>query len=608
MTYRNRLLGLAGLLAVAGVLGALAPAVGAVRAADGSVTDPLLSSAWLILLPALLVLVLAFARPSWANAAAAGIGFVGAVRIVADLGVLADPTNSLRPELFSITTSNAPPLTASAGTWLAILSDLLFLLTAILAAGSLFAALPELPAVGLGTPDGSRRPKLARSPWVMAVGLIGAALLLGSVFSPQFDGINPPPGLVRNLDVGIAALGGGALTGLLVMLGVFLAASLPKPEAAGLLIGAGLTSMVPPLIAVTAPVFSNGVSASFTGWLGLVAGFLIMGAGLVQRSPAEDSEPSPLPAPEPDRDIQPLSAVWSYLPSALALLAAGLAVFAANSQQARQVDDFIVQVGQPDAAARAVQESVTSGPAAQGLIPAAVFLVIAAALALFNRLGAIGRYALIAAAVAALAATAYGFEFLSSLNLANLVYLDRGLWEAASGLTLGLIAAGVAVLAVATVIVRDNRRAEFADVEDEPWDDRDPWNHWAAAGLAVFAGLTYLLPTFEVFQHGAGPQALGGFRMQDYGALLGLAAILYLLWRAGRTTSRLEAVGALVIAAALVATRIILPPSVQSLTDFHYRAGFGFSITLAVLLLVAAPASWLWLRAPALAKPAAKSG
>ncbi|RIJ77426.1 hypothetical protein D1871_06780 [Nakamurella silvestris] len=605
MTEQNRPTFPVGLLVVAALLWTLAPTVGVVTSADGSSTDPLLPTSWLNLLPAVLAVALLLIRPRWAWSAAAGIGLVGASRLVGDLGVLSDPGTALRPELFSVTSVNATPLAASTGVWFLIVADLLCLLAVVLTAGNVFATLPEL------TDNGYGRPRLARSPWVLTVGLIGVALSIGSMFSALYTGIAPAPGLIKNLDVGISALGSGALLGLAVMLAVILAASLPRAESIGLLIGAGVTMAVAPLAAILAPLFDDSAGPSFVAWLALLAAVLVAGAGFAQRDevdPQPQEDPQVLAAPTADRELRPLAAFWTYVPSALALIAGVLTVIAARSQQATQLNIVLIRIAFPDPVARTAQEVAISAPAGQGLPAAAVLLFAAAVLAAIPRAGVLGRLSVIAAGAASIAATAYGFDYLGAMNLSTFQQLGQGLWKATTGLTLGAVAAVVALLAVIAVLVRDGRNSELTEESehdfagDQPWDERNPWPLWIASGLTVLAVLAYAGPAFRTFQHGDGPRLLGSIRMQDYGAVLGLVATLILLWWAARTVNGgrrargFEVIGSLLLAAVLVAGRIVLPSSVRELTDFSLRWGYPISIALVVGLLLAVPGSWWWLR------------
>jgi len=603
MTEQDRPTWLVGWLVGAAMLTTAAPLVGVVSSADGSSTEPLLGSAWLTLIPALAAALLLVLRPQWANAVAAGVGLVGASRLVGDFGLLIDPTNALRPDLFSTTSATAPPLSASTGVSMLIGADLICLVVMIMAAGELFAALPELADSGEG------RQRLLRSTAVMTTGLVGVALSVGAMFSPLYTGINPPPGLVKNLDIGIAALGGGALLGLLAMLAVILAASLPRPESIGLLLGTGLAMAIPPLTAVTAPLFDDAAGPSFTGWLALIAAALIGAAGFLQRADLEvpvESEPQMPVAVVEERELRPLSAVWTYLPSVLALAAGVLAIIAARSQQATQLDIVLIRIAFPDPVARAAQESAISAPAGQGLTAAAVLLLVAAVLAIVPRGSTLGRYAVMAAAAASLAATAYGFDYLGSMNLSTFQQLGQGLWQSDTGLVLGAVAAGLSVLAVIAVLVRDSRQSELDENAvdgDEPWDDRAPWPLWVGSGLTVLVVLAYAGPVFRAAQHGDGPRLLGAIRLQDYGALLSLVAVLVLLWSAvrsigsARPTRRVELVGTLLLAAALVTSRIVLPSSVRELTDFSLRWGYPMSVVLVAGLVLAVPAGWWWLSA-----------
>ena len=112
---RNAALTLAALLLLAGVAAAVAPLAGVAGTADGSRLQIATAAAWVAVLPGLLAVLLALRGPALGLAATAGGGVMAAVRLLADLSLLAEPDGLTRPELFYETTDTARPFAVGAG-------------------------------------------------------------------------------------------------------------------------------------------------------------------------------------------------------------------------------------------------------------------------------------------------------------------------------------------------------------------------------------------------------------------------------------------------------------------------------------------------------------
>ncbi|GAA2004163.1 hypothetical protein JL107_18305 [Nakamurella flavida] len=140
-------------LLVAAVVGAAAPLIGVVGAADGSVVGGTTAAGWIAILPAVLVLVLAGGRRVPALAVAAGAGSFAVVRLVTDLPLVLGPDDLVRPDLFAETSDAARPFTVGAGAFLVLLADLLALVVGVLAARALAAApMPDAALPGTALP------------------------------------------------------------------------------------------------------------------------------------------------------------------------------------------------------------------------------------------------------------------------------------------------------------------------------------------------------------------------------------------------------------------------------------------------------------------------
>ena len=133
------------LLAVAGVLSAIAPLFTLVTAADGSSTAPPVHSAWVAVLPALVALALVATGGTRALGAVFGAGAVAIGQALADLGLLVDPDSMLRPELFGVATIDAFPLTRTGWAGLPVIAELLAVVALAIAARDVLEPLDRDP-------------------------------------------------------------------------------------------------------------------------------------------------------------------------------------------------------------------------------------------------------------------------------------------------------------------------------------------------------------------------------------------------------------------------------------------------------------------------------
>lgn len=237
-------------LLLAAVLLVVAPLLGVVTAQDSSSTSPPVHSAWVAALPVLVVALLALARRGIAVAAVAGVGVFGLVRLIADLGVVIDPGETLRPELFGIQTLSANPLQTGWAAWMLILADVLMLAAAALAGNVIADSLEpvaawnagrlELDADALGSPESFvGRPRLMKSSPSSVVGIVAAAgylaANLGELYADPLPVIRPGFN-----DIGLWGTITAAVAGLLVAMVVLFSSALDAGVARGLLLGLGL--------------------------------------------------------------------------------------------------------------------------------------------------------------------------------------------------------------------------------------------------------------------------------------------------------------------------------------------------------------------------------
>ena len=473
---RTAALTLAALLLLAGVAAAVAPLLGVAGTADGSPLEIAAVAAWVAALPGLLAVGLALGRPSWGLAATAGGGVMGAVRLLADLSVLASLDGLTRPELFYETTGTARPFGLGSGAWVLLVADLLAVVVGLVAITRLVGALgvtgrigdellpPPAPTPAAGRtgdseaapatdgagppsigPDGagSARGETATAEALtnaapartnlnipmLSVGFLGGVLLMLSALEIPYTGGYLS---LRILPLGTSLAGvlAAAATPLIVGVIVVVAAALPRRTAIALLAGTAVAGAVPSLTALVAVLTGAPASLSGSVWWGLVGALVLGLSGLLARrgydEQSDESAGSEAPAVRSSTALSVAAGVLA--------LAAGALSFGASRLPLLLIDGVA-----PDGAAAESLE-----PARWPFAPATVPLLVAGLLVLVPPVSRAGRAA--AAVVWAgpvyalvLALTARSLVVNSAQNPLNVELPEefRHVWTAGPGLWLG---------------------------------------------------------------------------------------------------------------------------------------------------------------------------
>ncbi len=562
-------------LALAAVVTALVPVIGAVRAADGAPLWFAPGALWITLLPAVLVAVLAMVRPVAALAVAAGAGVMGAARLLADLPVLTAPDALARPDLFVETTDRSLPLHPAAGGYLLLAADLITIGAGVLAAVRLSGRLSFQRGDGPDAIDGAEaggadetgggRPR--RHYLLTLNGFVAVPLLALAALGVPYQG-----GYLaaRYLAAGVPLAGmlGALLLAVLVATAVLVAGTLPRPIAVAVLGGAALGACLPYLVALVA-VVSAPVELSGTVWIGLIGGLVLVAAGLltsVRSVSAIDDDGAVPAAPSP---------LVSNLAGAAALLAAGLAVLAAlmPALDAGGLEDLLTLVdGSPI-------------PGSTLFAAAAVPLAIAAGLSLVPVTRRAGRAALMVVWAALVPAMTLAVQVLSDDGLAaardaDLVAVGPGTWFGVAALVVAVLAAVLAAIAASRAA-----EADAAVPDDESVAAARGFSLPVAVALGALAVVADCLPVYGTAGQIQGPTILQGYTVQAWGAWAVLLAAIGAVAAAAVTRHRWVVLACGVAAAGVQAVRLVVPASVPEAAGFGLRPGAVVQAVLIVALL-----------------------
>ncbi len=601
----------AGVLAVSAVLTVLIPVLGAVRAADGSPTWFAPGALWVMLLPAVATAALAVRRPVLALAVAAGAGIIAAARLLDDLPVVLSPDSLARPDLFVETTDRSLPFHAAAGGYLLLVADAIAVAGGVLAALRLSGRLsfqrrsdldpaashhgdptasdddaravdPVTATGGPGSVGAASRadnaggaddigvPGARRNYLMAAAGFVGVLLLaVGALAVPYRGGYLD--GRYVAVGVPLAGLVGVLLLVVLAATAVLIAASLPRSLAVALLGGVALGAFLPFLAALVA-VVTAPVSLSPMIWFGLAGAVVLAAGGLLARVVMVRTADA---AGEATDDVAAPSPVVALLAGVAAIGAGGLAAAAAvlPALAAGGLEDLLVlSDGSP-----------VPGPTL--FAAAAVPLVVAGALAVVPATARAGRAALMvvwAAAVPAvtMALDVLGDDGLATARLMDLVSIGSGTWCGVAALALACVAA---VLAAVT----SHRAAE--ESQSVPDDDSVAAARTVTAplagGLAVLAVVAALLPVYGTSGQTQGPAILRGYAVQAWGVWALLLVTIGALVAAAVTRHRWVALTLGLAAAAVQATRLVVPEGVRQTAGFGLRPGVAVQGVLVLALI-----------------------
>jgi hypothetical protein len=577
------------LLAVAGVLSAVAPLFTLVTAADGSSTAPPVHSAWVAVLPALIALALVATGGTRALGAVFGAGAVAIGQALADLGLLVDPDSMLRPELFGVATIDAFPLTPTGWAGLPVIAELLAVVALAIAARDVLEPLDRDPVAD------DERPRVLRFTPGTLLGLacaVGVAVsMLGVLYASPLPVVRP----LGLADIGLSGTAGAAVGAVVLAVLIVLAYAVDTAAGQGILIGAGAAAAVPPLVVLLG---GSAAHPSALAWVGGVAAIALALTALLRRDPvvrAGNGTDPQVPdvavasVTETLDEVRPTVPAlgWRLLPGLLALAAAVCAALA----YLRPVASSVLS-----------SETTSFDAAGSAFLPAAVLLAVGGLLALLPPTARIGRLAVAVVWAASFSALLAAAEFVSStiwvssaVIVAGGVELDTGWWWGLAGTALAVVAAVVAPIVSARI------RQASVDVDafsDEPLDAL----RWTiGAVLSLLAVVALAQPVFRANGRPSATLFDLGSRIDGYGTWAVLIAVLGAVWIGCRPTDRVRSATLLVSAAMLAAARLVVTPAVRHQVGFEFAGGFALTLALVVALLLAA--GLLWWRTPAAATP-----
>ncbi len=596
---RRSALLLSALLAVAGVLVGIGPLPGVVRTADGSPTTSMVVAAFVAVLPGLLAIGLTLRRPILGLAATAGAGLVGLVRLLTDLAVITEPDRITRPELFAETTERARPFTTGAGGWVLLAADVLWLAVGVLAAIRLAPSVAEIlapPADGFFGPTAQTQEPavdtddepvgattvgvaLSRAPPgrrplnlpMIGVGFLGSVLLMiGALGTPYQGGYLA----LRVLPFGSSLTGlvAAVLLGFLTAVVVVVAAALPRPVAAALLVGTALAAAVPSLTALVAVAAGAPTGLSPIVWCGVFGSLILAAAALLARPAGRQTTPDGADGAPP----RPWMTVGTGV---LALLGAASLVLAWRSPL------LYLDGAAPD--------DISGGallPAAVPHLVAAVPLAAAGVVALVPPLGPAGRAALTVLWAGAV------YAFGQALWVRSRVLSTAGdrtggdtgvqhVWTTAPGQWFSLLGALLAAAAAVAAAVT-SRRASQASLEvfdDDSVADARTTRRAPAVALTGLVLVALAVPAYSDLT-GAGPSLLHGYDLDTWGLWLLATGAIIGIWAAALTARAQPAVAWLLAAAVVVAQPLFVPESIRAVPGFVLGAGWWLQVAAAVAL------------------------
>ncbi len=599
-------------LLLAAVLLVVAPLLGVVTAHDSSSTSPPVHSAWVAALPVVVVALLALARRGIAVAAVAGVGVFGLVRLIADLGVVIDPGETLRPELFGIQTLSANPLQTGWAAWMLILADVLMLAGAALAGSVIADSLEpvagwnagrlELDADALGSPESFvGRPRLMKSSPSSVVGIVAAAgylaANLGELYADPLPVIRPGFN-----DIGLWGTITAAVAGLLVAMVVLFSSALDAGVARGLLLGLGIGAAGPSLVVLIGSIGNSAATPSPLAWLALVAAALLMVAGLLRREVSHiDSENLPPDAASDFGDDIVLDSGSlkrsNVILGLTALLSAVLSMVAFVLPQASFVfRSYLSQGSAPTA--QPLDQDLTAGFAAAGsiFVFAAVVLFAASVLTLIPRTCAWGRTALTLSWAPTVAAFLFALEYVNHARSPELVAgvvfqadttYRAGLWVGVAA-TVMAIAAGV----MASLVTGRVRDASTEDIPEIELADRAPWAQIIAGALSVLVLIGIGSQAWTSNQGSSAGLYAGADRTDFWGIWLTAIVVIVAFWIAVRQPRQDIALVLFLTSAVILLPRLVLTGAVRDQAGFTLLTGFWLNIVLVVAVLIGGFVAW----------------
>ncbi len=305
-----------------GVESASAVGVGVVAAAIISIAP--------LVVTALAALAAASRSPAFAGALTAGVGAVAVGLAVLDIGLLLDPIDANRLELFRPVT--AAPLEPGPGAYLMLAAHVVAVLAGVwgwVAVGR--ASLTDGYGQSAG-PDLTGRAAAARIGGVVSsVAAVAAALVAGSMFVPPYvsaDSIVLVPAIIESPWTTAVGSGLVALAALVVTASAL--ASISPAVASGTLIGAGATLLGLTGARVTAGLSSGaGIEVSPGAVVGVIASGVIVVAGVLalplaaarDRRAARTSQDRVRSTAEAGSDVNAASTRWHLVAGSAGALA-----------------------------------------------------------------------------------------------------------------------------------------------------------------------------------------------------------------------------------------------------------------------------------------------
>ena len=567
-------------LLLGGVLAGVAPWVGVAHSFDGSAPGWVGSAALLAVLPGVVAVGAAVARPALGAPLTAAAGLLALARACADVAVMVAPNDLVRPELFYETTLRAHPFRVGPGAFVLLTGDVIMMAAGIWAGRSVTVGDEEEPG--------------RRSVGVLAIGLTGAVLTCtGALLQPYRGGfldnwLLPP------------ALGGWSLGAALLLLvlpagAVLVAAGLPRPAAAAVTVGAGLTLVAGALVPLVVVAFGHsGLETTAAPWIAVLGGLAVAGSGFAAARPSEPSE-QPEPSQPSERTL-----VGDWWDARAGQLSAALAVLAAICAALAFVGPSLRVDGRADAVgdwatAPTLRYSATIDPP---FAWAAVVLLLAGGLALAPRVSGTGRMLAAVAWAVPGYAVAQGLARYSEITAvvpsdAAAAGVQARVWSVGPGLWWGIasfvLAAGSAVLAG----MAQRRATEAAGPVDarlvdamaanQREDDnaqRRQWRLMAAAGVSVCLLVAGFLPAFSAADRSA--PTLGSLGLDGVGMWILVAGAVVGAGITAAATTWPPVVGGTLGGVLVLGVRYLEPESLAG-----YRIGPGLLATgVAQLLLV----------------------
>ena len=569
-------------LLLGGVLVAVAPWVGVAHSFDGSTPGRVAAAGLVMLVPALISVAVAVARPALGGPFVAAAGLLALARTCADVSVLVGPNDVVRPELFFQTTLRAHPFRVGPGAIVLLIGD------AVMVAAGVWAA--RRTALGTGEErDEVQDEPARRSVGVLAIGLTGAVLTSAGALLQPYSG-----GFLNDLLLP-PALGGWSLGAALLLLAlpagaVLVAAGLPRPVAVAVTAGAGATLVAGALVPLLVVALGqSGLELTAAPWIGLVGGLAVAGSGVASAR----SAPSLTAGPSASGLVQLLDERLGVLSAALAGLAAISAALAFVGPSLR-VDGRADGVGDW-ATAPGLRYSATIDPP---FAWAALILLLAGVLALVPRVSGVGRMLAAVGWAVPGYAVAQGLARYSEISAvvpsdaaaagvqARVWSVGPGLWWGVASFVLAAVCALLAGMAqrraTEAVVPVDARLVDAVAANRREDENARRRQGRLLAATAVAAGVLVagFLPTFSAADRSA--PTLGSLGLDGVGMWILVAGVILGAGITGAATTWPPAVGGALGGVLVLGVRYLEPASLPD-----YRTGPGLLATgVAQLLLV----------------------